>query len=87
MNIEIEIWPYVHINTQYIIRFVGYRIIYRSITIRIPISSKVTIESRPAPYLGKLFTLPITAHVSTMLLPPVGIVNSDGQNLFIGYSL
>ena len=87
MNIEIQIWPYVHVNTQYTVRFVGYRIIYRSITIRIPMSLRVSIESRPAPYWGKSLMLPITVYTSVAPLPPVGMVNSDGLNLFIGNHL
>jgi len=87
MSIEIQIWPYIHVNTQYIVRFVGYRIIYRSITVRIPMSLKVSIESRPAPYWGKSFMLPVTVHVSVMPLPPVSMMNSDGLNLFIGNRL
>ena len=87
MNTEIQIWPYIHVNTQYTVRFVGYRIIYRSITVRIPTSLRVSIESRPAPYWGRPFMLPVTVYASVMPLPPVGMVNSDGLNLFIGNRL
>jgi hypothetical protein len=87
MNVEIQIWPYIHVNTQYIVRFVGYRIIYRSITVRIPVSLGVSVESRPAPYWGRSFMLQITAYASATLLPPVGMANSDGLNLFIGNSM
>jgi len=87
MNIEIQIWPYIHVNTQYTVRFVGYRIIYQSITVRMPMSLRVSIESRPAPYWGRLFMLPVTVYISATPLPPVGMTNSNGLNLFIGNSL
>ena len=87
MNIEIQIWPYIHVNTQYTVRFVGYRIIYRSVTVRIPMSLRVSIESKLAPHWGRSFTLPITVYVSAMPLPPVGMTNSNGLNLFIGNNM
>ena len=87
MSIEIQIWPYIHVNTQYTVRFVGYRIIYRSITVRIPMSLRVSIESRPAPYWGRSFMLPITINASATPLPPVGMTNSNGLNLFIGNNM
>lgn len=65
MNIEIQTWPYIHVNTNYTVRFVGYRIITRSVTGNLRIAITATYE----------------------FLPPTGLVNSEGLNLFIGNSI
>jgi hypothetical protein len=87
VSLEIQIWPYVQVNTSYTIRFVGYRLIYKSIIVRIPISVSLELESRPAPHWSRTFMATIVAVTSVMLMPPVGLINSEGNNLFIGNRL
>jgi hypothetical protein len=65
MSIEIQSWPYVEVKTNYTVRLVRYRVIYRGAASDLQISITATYE----------------------FLPPVGLVNSEGLNLFIGNDL
>jgi len=65
MSIEIQSWPYVEVKTNYTVRLVRYRVIYRGMASNLQIAVSATYE----------------------FLPPVGLVNSEGINLFIGFSL